>query len=186
MALLPPGPKLAANFFIDARLRFDEALQVEPVVHEGIRYAASRGYAALTCLRVVRAARDRLDCRSQTGFSLAAAMATSRVWMGRERKFRTGAPREATQGLQYVMKLGGPTLQIPNERVVQLAAKLAAIRHSTKTDAVRQALENERARIEREKTLAQRIRPIQDRFASRPATGLEADKAFFDELSGEP
>jgi antitoxin VapB len=84
------------------------------------------------------------------------------------------------------MKLGGPMLQIRNERVVQLAAKLAAIRHITKTEAVRQALENELARTESEKTLAERLRPIQDRIASRPATGLEADKAFFDELSGKP
>ena len=75
-------------------------------------------------------------------------------------------------------------LQIRNERVVQLAAKLAAIRHSTKTEAVRLALENELARVEGEKTLAERLRPIQDRIASRPATGLEADKAFFDELVG--
>jgi len=184
VALFPPGVNLPASLCVDLRLRVDEALQVEPIVHDGGRFIPAAPPSP--CLRVVRAARDRLDCCGQTGFSLAAAMATSRVWMGRERKFRTGAPREATQGLQYVMKLGGPTLQIPNERVVQLAAKLAAIRHNTKTDAVRQALENERARIEREKTLAQRIRPIQDRFASRPATGLEADKAFFDELSGEP
>jgi antitoxin VapB len=80
---------------------------------------------------------------------------------------------------------GRPMLQIRNERVVQLAAKLAAIRRSTKTEAVLRALENDLARIESEKTLEERVRPIQDRIASRPATGLEADKAFFDELSGE-
>jgi antitoxin VapB len=77
-------------------------------------------------------------------------------------------------------------LQIRNERVVQLAAKLAAIRGSTKTEAVLRALENKLARIEGEKRLTERLRPIQDRIASRPATGLEADKAFCDELSGEP
>jgi antitoxin VapB len=76
-------------------------------------------------------------------------------------------------------------LQIRNERVVRLAAKLAAIRRSTKTEAVLRALENELAHIESEKTLEERVRPIQDRIASRPSTGLEADKAFFDELSGE-
>ena len=36
-------------------------------------------------------------------------------------------------------------LQIRNERIVKLAAKLAAIRRSTKTEAVRLALENELA-----------------------------------------
>jgi antitoxin VapB len=77
-------------------------------------------------------------------------------------------------------------LQIRNPKVVELARKLAALRHSTKTEAVLRALENEVARIEGEKTLAERIKPIQDRIMSRPATGLEADKAFFDELSGDP
>ena len=83
-------------------------------------------------------------------------------------------------------------LQIRNRRVVDLAAKLAAIRHSTKTDAVLSALENELARIEGETSLAERlkplqerIKPIQDRVMSRPATGLEADKAFYDDLSGD-
>lgn len=76
-------------------------------------------------------------------------------------------------------------LQIRNQRVVQLAEKLAAIRRSTKTEAVRQALENELGRIEGAQTLEERLRPIQDRIARRPATGLEADKAFYDDLSGE-
>jgi antitoxin VapB len=83
------------------------------------------------------------------------------------------------------MKADGPMLQIRNQRVVQLAEKLAAIRRSTKTEAVRQALENELARIEGAQTLEERLRPIQDRIARRPATGLEADKAFYDDLSGE-
>jgi antitoxin VapB len=83
------------------------------------------------------------------------------------------------------MKPEATMLQIRNRRVVELAAKLAAARHSTKTDAVLSALENELARVESKKTLAERIRPIQDRVMSRPATGLEADKAFYDDLSGD-
>ena len=84
------------------------------------------------------------------------------------------------------MNKATPTLKIRNERVAALAAKLAAIRKSSKTDAVRQALENELARIESGKPLAERLRPLQDRIASRPSTGLEADKVFYDDLSGEP
>jgi antitoxin VapB len=84
------------------------------------------------------------------------------------------------------MNKATPTLQIRNERVAALAAKLAAIRKSSKTDAVRQALENELARIESAKPLAERLRALQDRIARRPATGLEADKAFYDDLSGDP
>ena len=55
----------------------------------------------------------------------------------------------------------------------------------TKTDAVKLALENELRRIEEEKPLMERLKPILDRVAARPATGLEADKAFYDELSGD-
>jgi antitoxin VapB len=76
-------------------------------------------------------------------------------------------------------------LQIRDERVNRLAEKLASINRSTKTDAVRVALENELARIESAKTLAERIQPILDRIAQRPRTGLQADKAFYDELSGD-
>jgi antitoxin VapB len=83
------------------------------------------------------------------------------------------------------MKTEASRLQIRNRRVVELAAKLAAVRRSTKTEAVLTALENELARIEREKSLAERIKPTQDRVMSRPATGLEADKAFYDDLSGD-
>jgi hypothetical protein len=52
-----------------------------------------------------------------------------------------------------------------------VAAKLAAIPKSSKTDAVLYALENELARIESAKPLAERLRPLQDRIAKRPATG---------------
>jgi antitoxin VapB len=40
---------------------------------------------------------------------------------------------------------------------------------------------------QRDKTvpLIERFRPLQERIAARPSTGLEADKAFFDELSGD-
>jgi antitoxin VapB len=34
-------------------------------------------------------------------------------------------------------------------------------------------------------TLAERLRPLQDRIARRPSTGLEADKAFYDWLNGD-
>jgi antitoxin VapB len=83
------------------------------------------------------------------------------------------------------MKTEASMLQIRNRRVVELAAKLAAARHSTKTDAVLSALENELARIEGEKSLAERLKPLQDRIAAVPRTGLEADKDFYDDLSGD-
>ncbi len=53
-----------------------------------------------------------------------------------------------------------------------------------KTDAVRIALENELRRPDKAVPLRDRLRPLQERVLSRPATGLEADKVFYDELSG--
>jgi len=75
-------------------------------------------------------------------------------------------------------------LNIRNEAVNQLAKKLAARRHLNKTEAVRVALENELRRIEEARPLRERLRLLQDRVLARPATGLAADKAFYDDLSG--
>jgi antitoxin VapB len=76
-------------------------------------------------------------------------------------------------------------LNIRSEEVNKLAKKLAARKHVNKTEAVKIALQNELRRMDEELPLRERIRPIQERILSRPATGLEADKAFYDELSGE-
>jgi antitoxin VapB len=76
-------------------------------------------------------------------------------------------------------------LNIRNEEVNRLAEKLAARTHTSKTDAVKLALQNELRRLEEEVCLRERLRPVQDRVLARPATGLEADKAFYDQLSGD-
>jgi antitoxin VapB len=77
-------------------------------------------------------------------------------------------------------------LNIRNDAVNRLAAKLAARKRVTKTDAVRLALENELRRLDEAVPLRERLRSIQARVLGRPATGLPADKAFYDELSGTP
>ena len=74
-------------------------------------------------------------------------------------------------------------LNIRNEGVNRLAEKLAARKRLNKTAAVKLALENELRRIEEALPLRERLRSLQDRVLARPATGLEADKAFYDELS---
>lgn len=74
------------------------------------------------------------------------------------------------------------------DRIVRdLAAKTGA----TLTGAVREAAAEKLARIERtqdradKRPLREQIRDIQERVAARGKTGLKADKAFFDWLSGE-
>ena len=76
-------------------------------------------------------------------------------------------------------------LSIRSPDVDRLAETLAARRHTTKTAAVKLALENELRRLDAALPLRERLRPLQDRVLSRPATGLAADKAFYDGLSGE-
>jgi len=75
-------------------------------------------------------------------------------------------------------------LNIRSEIVNQLAQRLAARTQMNKTDAVRIALENELHRLDDPVPLRDRLRPLQERVLNRPATGLEADKAIYDELSG--
>ena len=54
------------------------------------------------------------------------------------------------------------------------------------TEAVKLAVDAELRREAAEKPpLRDRIRAIQDEVQSWPCTGLKADKAFFDELSGD-
>jgi antitoxin VapB len=76
-------------------------------------------------------------------------------------------------------------LNIRSEAVSRLAEKLATRMRVTKTDAVRLALENELRRLDEAVPLRERLRPLQERVLARPATGLGADKAFYDALSGD-
>jgi antitoxin VapB len=77
-------------------------------------------------------------------------------------------------------------LNIRSEIVNQLADRLASRKGMSKTEAVKVALENELRRLEEAAPLRERLRPLQERVLHRPATGLNADKAFYDELSGDP
>ena len=53
------------------------------------------------------------------------------------------------------------------------------------TDAIKLAVGAELKRAEDEVPFVERIRRIQEKVRSRPATGLEADKAFYDSLNDE-
>jgi antitoxin VapB len=68
----------------------------------------------------------------------------------------------------------------------QAVRRLAKVKGKSLTDTIREAVEHEYERERQRIPLAERIKEIQDRFAaiSKPG-GLPADKAFFDELSGD-
>ena len=53
------------------------------------------------------------------------------------------------------------------------------------TEAVKIAVREKLAAKKNAVPLAERLRPIQERIAQYPETGLKADKAFYDSLSGE-
>ena len=69
------------------------------------------------------------------------------------------------------------------DRVVR---RLARLKRKTLTATIREAVESEYERERRKVPLAERLKPIQEWLASRSKPGgLPADKAFFDELSGD-
>ena len=75
---------------------------------------------------------------------------------------------------------------IRDEATDKAVRRLAKLKHKTLTETVREAVEHEYERVCSEIPLSERLKPIQDLFASlRKPGGLRADKAFFDELSGD-
>jgi antitoxin VapB len=66
-----------------------------------------------------------------------------------------------------------------------LVRKLAQRKGVGITDAIREAVERELEREEQGLSLWERSTDIRAEIASWPRTGLKADKAFFDSLSGE-
>jgi antitoxin VapB len=76
-------------------------------------------------------------------------------------------------------------LNIRNQEINRHAERLAQRPHLSKTEAVRLALEHELHRLDHVPPLRERLRPLQERVLARPATGQDADKAFYDGLSGE-
>lgn len=68
------------------------------------------------------------------------------------------------------------------DRVIR---ELAEIKGKPILDSIREAclheIERERAKV----PLWERLQPLLDRVAAAPKTGLQADKQFFDDLSGD-
>ena len=67
----------------------------------------------------------------------------------------------------------------------RLIRELAAHKGKPIVDAIREACANEITRQRQTIPLAQRLRPIQQGIAAASRTDRVADKAFFDDLSGD-
>jgi antitoxin VapB len=69
----------------------------------------------------------------------------------------------------------------------QAVRRLARLRGKSLTETVREAVDHEYAREKSSIPLVDRLQPIHRRFAAlRHPGGRPADKAFFDDLSGNP
>jgi antitoxin VapB len=77
-------------------------------------------------------------------------------------------------------------LYIKDDATAELVAELARQRGVSKQEAVRQAVKAELQRIADAIPLRERIATWRKEHPLPPPTGQAADKAFFDELSGEP
>lgn len=63
--------------------------------------------------------------------------------------------------------------------------KLARLTGQSLTDTIRHAVEAEYSRHKDAIPLSERLKPLADRYRTFPASGKDADKVFFDALSGE-
>lgn len=77
-------------------------------------------------------------------------------------------------------------IHIRDPRTDSLVRELARKRGIGLTEAIALAVETELALERREPSLRDKLRKLQADVASRGSTGLKADKAFFDDLSGQP
>jgi antitoxin VapB len=67
----------------------------------------------------------------------------------------------------------------------RLIRDLAGAKRNPILDSIREARKNELARERAKIPLWDRLQPLVKRVADAPKTGLKADKAFFDDLSGD-
>jgi antitoxin VapB len=77
-------------------------------------------------------------------------------------------------------------LYIKDDATAELVAQLAKKCGVSKQDAVRLAVQAELKRIAEAIPLRERIAAWRREHPMPPPTGQKADKAFFDDLSGEP
>lgn len=76
-------------------------------------------------------------------------------------------------------------LSIKNDAVEALARELAR-RHGTGvTEIIHRALAEKAERDKAEPCLWEKLAPLREKLRQAGKTGLEADRAFYDELSGE-
>ncbi len=76
------------------------------------------------------------------------------------------------------------SLYIKDDRTNALVDRLARLHGTSKTEAVRRAVEAELERSRHQSSPRERLEEFYRRYPVPESSGLAAEKAFFDELSG--
>jgi antitoxin VapB len=63
--------------------------------------------------------------------------------------------------------------------------RLARLKNMSLTETIREAVDHEYLRLRGEVPLQERLAHFADLYRAYPATGAQADKTFFDSLSGD-
>jgi antitoxin VapB len=77
------------------------------------------------------------------------------------------------------------TFYVKDPATDKAVRKLAKLKGKTLTDTIREAVEKEYQSSKATQSIAEKLDALADRFSGAPRSGLQADKAFFDELSGD-
>jgi antitoxin VapB len=73
---------------------------------------------------------------------------------------------------------------IKDKATDEAVRRLAKLKNTSLTEAIREAVVHEYDRAKKETPLQEKLSKIFEEYRKYPKTGLEADKAFFDGLSG--
>lgn len=74
---------------------------------------------------------------------------------------------------------------IKDKATDEAVRRLAKFKNTSLTEAIREAVVHEYERARQEAPLHERLARVFEEYRSYPKTGLAADKAFFDDLSGD-
>ena len=77
------------------------------------------------------------------------------------------------------------TIYVKDPRTDEAVRRLAKLKGLSLTEAIRDAVELALSAERKNRPLSELIKDLQEDIATYPKTGLEADKAFYDEMSGQ-
>ena len=77
------------------------------------------------------------------------------------------------------------TIYVKDPETSNAVRELAKLKGKTLTETIREAIDHEHRRTTERQSVADKINELAERLQKYPRTGLEADKAFYDELSGD-